>query len=157
MCVYVCQLIKLEDRHDVVGWECDSVCMCGSGAGSLCAHSRLKLCLHKPVFSWSGKFKWGQWIFFSVVFTPSPPQPPRLYLAPTCHLLTNTVSPVWACLIIWRERFRETQKEDDRMPLFIHYSLGITVQIWPTLYKRLAVFPSPAGMSLTKLSLAGNI
>ncbi len=38
-------------------------------------------------------------------------------------LLTNTVSPVRACLIIRWEKFRGTQKEDDRRPLSIQYSL----------------------------------
>jgi hypothetical protein len=37
---------------------------------------------------------------------------------------------------------------------------AITLRIWTNLYrtllKRFAIFPSPAGMSLTKLTLAGN-
>jgi hypothetical protein len=33
----------------------------------------------------------------------------------------NTVSPVWICLL---ERFRGSQKEDDRGPLGIQFSLG---------------------------------
>jgi hypothetical protein len=40
----------------------------------------------------------------------SPPQPPQQCLGPTCHL-TNTVSPVGACLSIWWARFRETHKK----------------------------------------------
>jgi hypothetical protein len=62
-------------------------------------------------------------ILFSVVFTPSPPSHGHhgsvwlLYVISL--LLTNTVSPVRACLIIWWERFRGTQKEDDRWPLSI--------------------------------------
>jgi hypothetical protein len=36
------------------------------------------------------------------------------------------------------------------------YKKPSLVQVNYTLKKRLAVFPSPAGMSLTKLSLAGN-
>ncbi len=48
-------------------------------------------------------------------------QPPRQCL--TCHLLTNTVSPVRACLSIWSERFRGNQMEDERGPLGIQSSL----------------------------------
>jgi hypothetical protein len=48
-----------------------------------------------------------------------PLSPPRQCLGPTCHLYTNTVSPKRACLIIWWERFRGTQKEDDCGPLSI--------------------------------------
>ncbi len=49
-------------------------------------------------------------------------------ITPCCHLcisllLTNTVSPVRACVSIWLERFRGTQKEDDRGPLSINSSL----------------------------------
>ncbi len=72
-------------------------------------------------------------ILFSVVFTPSPPQPPRQCLIPTCHLDTlnysNTISPVRACrhLVIWWERFGGTPKEDYRGPLSIQSSLRQTV------------------------------
>jgi hypothetical protein len=38
-------------------------------------------------------------------------------------LLANTVPPVRACLIIWWERFRGTQKADDRGPPSIRSSL----------------------------------
>jgi hypothetical protein len=38
-------------------------------------------------------------------------------------LLTNTVLLVQACLIIWWESFRGTQKEDDRGPLTIQSCL----------------------------------
>jgi hypothetical protein len=41
-------------------------------------------------------------------------------------LLTNTVSPVRACLSIQLERFRRAQKEDDRGPLRIKSSLKPT-------------------------------
>ncbi len=34
-------------------------------------------------------------------------------------LLTNTISPVRACLIMWWEKFRGSQKEDDCGPLSI--------------------------------------
>ncbi len=52
--------------------------------------------------------QWGQCILFSVVFTPYPPQPPPLignhgsvWVLPVISLLlSNTVSPVRACLII---------------------------------------------------------
>ncbi len=39
-------------------------------------------------------------------------------------LLTNTASPGLACLIIWFERFRGGQKEDERGLLSIQFSLG---------------------------------
>ncbi len=39
------------------------------------------------------------------------------------YSLTNTLSPVWACLIIWWERFRGVQKENDHGPLSIQSSL----------------------------------
>jgi hypothetical protein len=57
---------------------------------------------------------------------PSPP--PRhhgsVWVLPVISLLlANTVSPVRACLIIWWERFRGTQKADDRGPLSIPSSL----------------------------------
>ncbi len=46
------------------------------------------------------------------------PQPPRLI--PVISLfLTTTVWAVRACLSIWWERFRESQKEDERGPLSI--------------------------------------
>ncbi len=56
---------------------------------------------------------------------PFSPQPPRQCLGPPVIslLFSNTVSPVRACLIIWCERFRWTQKEDDRGPLSIQSSL----------------------------------
>jgi hypothetical protein len=50
-------------------------------------------------------------------------QLPRQCLGPTCHLsilLTNAVSPVRACISIWWERFRGTQKKDELEPLCIH-------------------------------------
>jgi hypothetical protein len=52
------------------------------------------------------------------------------YLLPVIsRLLTNTVSPVRACLIIWLERFRGSQNEDDRGPFSIQSSLGWGTQI----------------------------
>jgi hypothetical protein len=64
----------------------------------------------------------GQCILISVVFTPPSPQPPRPFVAPTCLLSRNNVSPVRACLSIWLERFRVSQKWDDRGPLRIFNS-----------------------------------
>ncbi len=49
------------------------------------------------------------------------PQPPRQCLGPPCHL--SIVLPMLACLIIWSERFRGIQKEDDRGPLSIQFTL----------------------------------
>ncbi len=61
----------------------------------------------------------GKWILFSIVFTPSPLSHPCLvwFLPVISILLTNIVTPVRACLIIWLERFRGTKKEDDRGPI----------------------------------------
>ncbi len=71
----------------------------------------------------------GQFILFSVVFTPSPPgHHGSVWLLPVISLLlANTVSPVRACLIIWWERFCGTQKEDDRGPLSIQSSLLLPI------------------------------
>ncbi len=66
-------------------------------------------------------------------------------------LWTNTASLVRACLIIWWERFRGCQKEDDCGPLSIQSSLACLYTV-----KKLAIFPCLAGTSLTKLSLAGD-
>ncbi len=70
----------------------------------------------------------GQCICFLSCFTPPHPPPPpatRQCLAHTCHLsiLTNTDAPVRASIIIWWERFRGTQKEDDFGPLGIQFYL----------------------------------
>ncbi len=52
-----------------------------------------------------------------------------LWLLPVISLLlTNTVSPVKACLSILWKWFRGTQKEDDRGPLIIQSSLDSTIQ-----------------------------
>ncbi len=65
----------------------------------------------------------GPKYFFSVLFSLSPQATSVCVLSVISLLLTNTVSPARACLIIWLERFRGTQKEDDRGPLSIHYSI----------------------------------
>ncbi len=59
------------------------------------------------------------------IFTPPPPSHHgSLWLLPViCLHLTNTVSPKRACLSIWLERFRGSQKEDKHEPLSIHFSL----------------------------------
>ncbi len=63
-------------------------------------------------------------VFFYVVFIPFPPDHNT---SNVCHLslslLTNTVSPVQACLSIWWERVRGNQKENNRWPLNIQPSL----------------------------------
>ncbi len=71
----------------------------------------------------------GLYILFSVVISSSPPSHHgSVCVLPVISLyLTNTVSPVWACLIIWWERFRGTQKEDDRRPLSIQYPLSLSI------------------------------
>ncbi len=62
----------------------------------------------------------GQYILFSVVFTISPSHNGSVWFITVISLLlTNTVSPVRAYLIIWWDRFRETQKEGDRESLSI--------------------------------------
>ncbi len=60
-------------------------------------------------------------ISFSVVFTSSPlSHRGYVWALPVISLLlTNNVSPVRAWLSIWWERFRGTQKEDDRGTLSI--------------------------------------
>ncbi len=67
----------------------------------------------------------GQFILFSVVFSPHPrSHHGSVWLLPVISLLlTNTVSLVRACLSIWLERFRGSQKEDERVPLSIKSSL----------------------------------
>jgi hypothetical protein len=57
-----------------------------------------------------------------VVFTPSPPSHhSSVWVLPIISLLlTNTLSPMRACLSICWERFRGTQKEDDRGPLIFN-------------------------------------
>ncbi len=58
------------------------------------------------------------------VSSSSPNHNDSVWVLPVISLhLTYTVSPVRACLIIWRERFRGSQKEDDRGPLSIQSSL----------------------------------
>ena len=94
----------------------------------------------------------GQCILFSVDFTPSPPPATTADFGSYLSLLwTNTASLVRACLIIWWERFRGSQKEDDCGSLSIQSSLAC-----PYTVKKFAIFPSPAGTSLNKLSLAGD-
>ncbi len=68
---------------------------------------------------------WGRVFLFSVVFTPSTPSHHSnvLLLNVITLLITNTVSPVRACLPIWLKRFRESQKEDERGLLSIQSSL----------------------------------
>ncbi len=73
---------------------------------------------------------------FSVVFPLLPPPLPlrNFWVLPFLSLLlTNTVSPVRACLIIWWESFLGTKKEDDRGPLSIQFSLVRADFYWSTL------------------------
>ncbi len=52
--------------------------------------------------------------------------PPSVWVLPVFSLLlTNTVLPSRACLIIGWERFRGSQTEDDRRPLSIQSSLAV--------------------------------
>ncbi len=61
---------------------------------------------------------------FYVVFIPSPPSHyGSVWVLPVISLfLTNTVSPVQACLTKWWERFRGTQKEDECWPLLLVFN-----------------------------------
>ncbi len=69
----------------------------------------------------------GQCLLFSVVFAHSPLATPAVFIS---LLLANTVPPVRACLIIWWERFRRIQKEDDRGPGFniLNFSFQTSAQ-----------------------------
>ncbi len=74
------------------------------------------------------------------VFTPSHPATSaafKSYLS-SLHVysLTNTVSPLRACLSIWWERFRDSQKEYDRGPLSIQSSLLLTNKLNPIASKK---------------------
>ena len=73
--------------------------------------------------SWLGQLV--QCILFSVVFAP-PPWQCLVLLSVISLLLTNTVSPVRACLFIWLERFCGSQIETRvHGPLSIQSSLGL--------------------------------
>ncbi len=70
-----------------------------------------------------------QCILFSVVFTPpSSSHHVSFWLLPVSYLLlTYTVSLVRACLFIWLERFRDSQKEVGLLvfnPLWRHISIS---------------------------------
>ncbi len=52
----------------------------------------------------------GQCILFSVVFTPPPPFHHSSVRLLSLYFLTSNVSPVRACLSMWLERFRGSQK-----------------------------------------------
>ncbi len=61
----------------------------------------------------------GQTYFVFCRLYPLSLQPSRQCLATTCHLWTNTISQMRACLSIGLERFRGSQTEDERGPLSI--------------------------------------
>jgi hypothetical protein len=69
--------------------------------------------------------KQGQCILIYVIFTPFPSSHQgSVWVLPVISLLlTSPLSQVWACPITRWERFRGTQKEDDRRPLSIQSSL----------------------------------
>jgi hypothetical protein len=116
-------------------WECDSVCVAVEQVHSVrtTANKNWVYINLSPLYIASSN-RANEFCFLSSL-PFSPTATTAAFGSCTCHLSTlkycNTVSPVRACLITWWERFRETQKEDDRGPLSIHYSLGITEQIWP--------------------------
>jgi hypothetical protein len=76
-------------------------------------------------------------IFVSVVITPSPQAITAVF---RYFYAFNIVSPVRAWLIIWWERFRGTQKEDDRGTLSIHSSTLFSMKSTNTLYLTSAYF-----------------
>ncbi len=87
--------------------------------------------------NWVYKFGHGYILWRVLWWTPTGPMYfvfCRLYPSSPCPLATTAVlgsyivfslfltifvSPAWACLSIWLERFRESQKEDKRGPLSI--------------------------------------
>ncbi len=85
-----------------------------------------------------------QCFLFSVVFIPSSPgHHVSVWVLPVISLLlTNNVLPVRACLIISWERFRRTQKEDERGPLRIQSSLVHILQLRQQCipYKSMAIY-----------------
>ncbi len=71
---------------------------------------------------------WRQWDQCICFLSSLPHSPPSHYgsiwvLPVISLLLTNSVLPVRACLIMLQQRFRGTQKVDDRGPLGIQSSL----------------------------------
>ncbi len=67
----------------------------------------------------------GLMYLFSVVFTPSPPSHyGNVWVLPVISLLlTNTVSPVRACLSTWWEKFRGTQYHQTILGLLIRHQV----------------------------------
>jgi hypothetical protein len=59
---------------------------------------------------------------------PFSPQPSRQCMV--LHFISLLYSPVKPCLIIWWERFRGNQKEGDRGPLSIQFSLLHIKRLW---------------------------
>ncbi len=72
---------------------------------------------------------------FCRLYPSSPSHHGSVWILPVNSLLlTNTVSSMRAGLIIWWERFRGTQKEDDRGPLSIQSSVMLPV-MWTMIDK----------------------
>ncbi len=70
------------------------------------------------------------YFIFRHLYPFSPSHQGSVWVLPAISLLLkNTVSPVRACPIIWLERFRGTQKDDDRGPFSIQSSLAF-IQGW---------------------------
>ncbi len=81
----------------------------------------LRMCTVKVGPKFANRSTYATWPMYFVLcrLCPFSPQPPRQCLGPIpviSLLLNNTISSVLACLIIWRERFHGTQKEDNRGP-----------------------------------------
>jgi hypothetical protein len=81
--------------------------------------------------------------FLSSLSPPPPSHPDSVWLPVISPLLINTVSPVRACLSIWLERFRGSQKEDERGALSIHSSM-LFVQGPPSLISYISLCPGEA-------------
>ncbi len=60
-------------------------------------------------------------IYFLCCPLYSSPQPPRQCLSPTCHLFTSNLHCIAACLSIWSERFRGSQKNTS-VGILVYYS-----------------------------------
>ncbi len=76
----------------------------------------------------SGRFggvePYGANVFCFLSSLPLPSHQGSVWLLPNISLLiTNTVSPLLACLSIWLERFHGNQKEDECGPLCINSSM----------------------------------
>jgi hypothetical protein len=113
--------------------------------------------------AWKIQVNGGQCILFSVVFTPPPPHPPCGVPGPTHSAATG--------LLPHQEGLEDSGQRTGPMyfifcRLYPSFPQPSRVRVLPVISllltnnlikKRLATFPSPAGMSLTKLSHVGYL